>query len=711
MEAFHFKKAKPIWAKGRTLEKNLHLSYKFVLKYSENTIIHLTGSTVYRLFMNGQFIAIGPARAAAGYYKVDTYNLTKYLSQGNNILVIEVVGYNVNSYYTLNQPSFLIAEVEQMGKVAAFTGGDSVKCRLFHERVQKVQRYSFQRPFAESYHLTEETQNFRTCQSMNDPIVEQECITDKTYICRDVRYPEYEVLYASKIEALGVADFSYQCRNIKEDRAYNAIGDTLLGYNKKELEEHLSTEYQNIFFDIEDIRIPIQMNEKIIFRNNKGTIISFPYNATGMIAFDIKCSETILVYGLFDEILINNDIDTTRLDCCNGFKLLLEAGNYPFITFEPYTLKYLKILVKGECEIQNIRLVEYKHPSVPYKVALPNGNKKLRMIYDAALETYLSNAVDTFTDCPSRERAGWLCDSYFTARVEKCLTGENRLEKSFLENFIIAKDFQFLPKGMLPMCYPADHNDGVFIPNWAMWFVLEVDEYLNRTDDRVLIDQAKDRIYGLLNYFSKFENEFGLLEKLESWVFVEWSKAADFVQDVNYPTNMLYSKMLEIAGALYADELLIQKSTKLKNTIRKRSFNGKFFTDNEIRKANELVNQNNVTEVCQYYAFFTGVAYPETYSELWESLIKEFGPQRRIVNQYPEVYFANAFIGNYLRLEILYRYRYEKQLLREIEDYLYKMAVKTGTLWEHDTPEASCNHGFASHIIYWLASVYGLERV
>ena len=27
---------------------------------------------------------------------------------------------------------------------------------------------------------------------------------------------------------------------------------------------------------------------------------------------------------------------------------------------------------------------------------------------------------------------------------------------------------------MLPMCYPSDHNDGVFIPNWAMWFVVQL---------------------------------------------------------------------------------------------------------------------------------------------------------------------------------------------------------------------------------------------
>ena len=30
------------------------------------------------------------------------------------------------------------------------------------------------------------------------------------------------------------------------------------------------------------------------------------------------------------------------------------------------------------------------------------------------------------------------------------------------------------------------------------------------------------------------------------------------------------------------------------------------------------------------------------------------------------------------------------------------MAEQTGTLWEHMGASASCNHGFASYVLYWL---------
>ena len=48
------------------------------------------------------------------------------------------------------------------------------------------------------------------------------------------------------------------------------------------------------------------------------------------------------------------------------------------------------------------------------------------------------------------------------------------------------------------------------------------------------------------------------------------------------------------------------------------------------------------------------------------------------------------------------RYGYRDAVLKNIRGYFLNMARKTGTLWENDGDYASCNHGFASHVIYWL---------
>ena len=138
-----------------------------------------------------------------------------------------------------------------------------------------------------------------------------------------------------------------------------------------------------------------------------------------------------------------------------------------------------------------------------------NGNQavggKIATIIEAAQNTFAQNAVDIFTDCAGRERAGWLCDSYFTGKAERLFTGENKIEKCFLENFILSKE-EALPEGMLPKCFPAQRSKDSFIPNWAMWYVVELNDYFARTQDRDLIDRAKEKVYGVIRYFEAFKN-------------------------------------------------------------------------------------------------------------------------------------------------------------------------------------------------------------
>ena len=154
---------------------------------------------------------------------------------------------------------------------------------------------------------------------------------------------------------------------------------------------------------------------------------------------------------------------------------------------------------------------------------------------------------------------------------------------------------------------------------------------------------------------------------------------------------------------MYGDDELIEQAEKMRETIRRLSYNGKFFTDNMVRnEQGVLVNPGEQTEVCQYYAFYLGTATPELYPELWNTLVYDFGPYRRENNKYPEVYFANAFIGNYLRLDMMAKNGNMKEVLDNIEGYFYNMALTTGTLWENDSTVASLDHGFASHVLVWL---------
>ena len=95
-------------------------------------------------------------------------------------------------------------------------------------------------------------------------------------------------------------------------------------------------------------------------------------------------------------------------------------------------------------------MVLYENPDAA-EFRYDYGDDALNRITEAAVNTFAQNAVDVLTDCPSRERAGWLCDSYFSSRAEALFTGNNLVEKSFLENYALAPQSPYLPEGMIPM--------------------------------------------------------------------------------------------------------------------------------------------------------------------------------------------------------------------------------------------------------------------
>lgn len=701
-----FDSALPIWPTGRETEKNLFVGFRAVFDCSKqkDPVLRITASSLYRVYLNGHYIGHGPASGPHGFYRVDEWPLGNCASE-RNVLAIEVAGYNVNSFYLLDEPAFLQSEVVSNGRIIASTAGRGInfEATILKHRLQKVQRYSFQRPFIEYYRLNESDDHWWDKPLVGSTKASCSTLPLRKLLIRRVAYPNFLKRQPLMIVSQGKLQRDVPVARLWKDRSLVNIGPQLKGYPESELQVIPSIELQQIQSAfMERINKPYQPNRNIELSANTFSIIDLGTNLTGFIGAYIRCLDPTKLYLTFDEILSKDDVDFKRLSCVNTVCYDLQPGTYHLESFEPYTMRYLKLnVLQGICEIQNLYLREYAN-SETEEARFSCSDPRLNRIFEAARQTFRQNAIDIFMDCPSRERAGWLCDSFFTSRVAFDLCGNTTIEKNFFENYLLPTSFAHLPEGMLPMCYPADHYDGVFIPNWAIWFVIQLEEYQARSGNHKLIAALRPRLEALYRYFQKFKNEDGLLEKLDSWVFVEWSKANSFVQDVSYPTNMLYAAALAAAGRMYNESDLLEEAEQICRVIRRQSFNGEFFVDNAVRKNGQLQITRNRTEVCQYFAFFFNVATPQTHRELWEKLVNQFGPIRKKSNAFPEIYPANAFVGNYLRLELLSRYGHLVQVKKELINFYLYMAEQTGTLWENVGASASCNHGFASHVVHSL---------
>ena len=407
----------------------------------------------------------------------------------------------------------------------------------------------------------------------------------------------------------------------------------------------------------------------------------FGGNHTGFLGFTITAEIDCICRIVYDEIILKEQIPSFRSWWANNIiELTLKAGQtINFETFEVYTMQTFAVIApSGAVKIKNGYLREYAFDKKLIKA--PSHDN---IVYQAAVETFRQNTVDVFMDCPDRERGAWLCDSFFTARANFFLTGNLGIEEDFIENFLIAEKFSNLPNGMLPMVYPS--NTDIFIPQWPMWLILQIDEYRTcRKGKRAFEFEFENKIKKFINFFDAYSNSDGLLENLPGWNFVEWSEANNYTDGINVPTNLLFAKTLEVAYRWYGNSKYLDKSQKIRNFITQNAFDGEKFFDN--------IKTKKFSETGQYYALFLGNSLPlATQKELASKL---FSNDHIACKNTPSA----MFIGRLLRLELLAEFKLYAQLSKEISQEYSFMAEQTGTLWEKIIPDSSCCHGFTSEI-------------
>lgn len=689
-----FKLAKPIFLKD--LQKEMNITAFFAANFDcsgENAKLLITGASSYRITVNGEFVGYGPARAPHGFTRIDEIDISKHISWGLNQIVVELASYNCAHFNYVNNPGFLQAEIIADNKIVAATGHNFAGFADV-ERVQKVMRMSFQRPFSEVY-----VRNGGSMVKIPVETVE----TNLNYMIRKTEFPDYDIVnpvnyaYKGNLTVKKLKEYPYQ-RFIDKMNANPTMGSN--GFYKKDIK------HKPIYDILDRPRTVTEKDLKLEFpialKKGEYAVLDMGKNVTGFIRHNVlvRGKKARMIIG-FNERDTNGEFLPFENSITNVVDYQMIDGEFEGETFEVYGFRYLYIFaLDGDIVLKDVSVREYVYPVKEYP-EIKTDNKDLQAVYDAAVETYRQNTLDVFMDCPTRERAGWNMDSFFTARTEYFLTGKTTVNESMMNNIVVAREFPGIPKGMMPMCYPAE-TMGQFIPQWAMWYGLQVYEHIERTGQKT--DKYRKVLYALYDWFKEFENEDGLLQNLEGWNFVEWSKCndEDWIQDVNYPTNMLYSLFLSRMSEMFEDPELKDKSDKIKEKVVEKSFNGKYFEENARFDENGVLkNTDHVSETCQYYAIWTGVAdiNDEKYVYLKNAVLKSFGAfgDRDFVPYEP----SNAIIGYYLRMDVLLKLNEKELLLKEITDFFGQMVEKTGTLWEHKTESNSMNHGFAS----WVAEV------
>ena len=178
---YSFIKAQAIWGENLTQEYNQFLGFHRQIQAAsqEKITFAIAARNYYRLYINGNMIASGPARTAAHHCRVD--EITVNVS-GKIDVALEVAAFSTPERYCNDctmESGMLIAEIKDSKEnILAFTGDGNWTYAELLSRDSVVETMSHSREIIEVYHLDSTSFDWRLgLAEMKTPILLNEEIT------------------------------------------------------------------------------------------------------------------------------------------------------------------------------------------------------------------------------------------------------------------------------------------------------------------------------------------------------------------------------------------------------------------------------------------------------------------------------------------------------------------------------------------------------
>ncbi|MBQ9151955.1 MAG: hypothetical protein IJX72_06870, partial [Clostridia bacterium] len=402
-------------------------------------------------------------------------------------------------------------------------------------------------------------------------------------------------------------------------------------------------------------------------------------------------------------------------------RLHVPAGLTEFVTMEPALARYMMVYFRGvgAVTVHNLSILDDAYPD-EYRTTFLCSDENVNHLYSAAKKTLLLNTQDIFMDCPERERGGWLCDSLWTARAAALMLSDSRVEREFIENFLLTPaDGMF--HSFFPEVYPAlkpSYKDMTGITTWSFWLMCEVCEFIRRTGDIAFRDEHKPRITAFVKGTKDFLGKSGLLENLP-WLFIDWSMSnyGEYQQPVSTPANALYAYMMTELGKTFEEPDWVAEGQRVRSVLRTAIVGKGEIADVRyipdafhVDKQGHLHGKDRYSEAAMYTALWSGLFTAEEAPLLAKAVRDTMGPAP-VYAKNPTVGGSQLFIGLCIRLDMLCRQGYYNKMYEDMRA-IFDPQLKEGpgTLWENQAIDTSSRcHGFTAHVgVHLLRDVLGL---
>ena len=492
----------------------------FTLENQPEKIPALTvaAESYYELTVNGIFVGRGPARGTHTVNYYDSWDVTKFLHQGANEILLLVQCMNEDDFVTAPAQPAMMAELP--GIVA--TGADW-EVQPATEWRQDVNTYSVQVGFMEWRDYRRQPVDWQQATVMNG----DNPVCRKKLLPRDVPQLHETVYYPVDIPVIAATPTltDEHDRNIHKTFTY---------------EEHR----------------PLQLNTLALLQSegdawilkplpdHGGVAIVFNFDREIVGRFELELTApagTIVDVG-HDEELWQNRIKTDHSQDSYTFtdRYILDGvrrkiGN----TLHARGFRMVQVVIRNLTEpalIHGVKAIDARYPVVP-KGAFHCNDLLLNRIWNVGVETLSACMTDVYTDCPWRERSFWVNDLIVENRTGLQAFGDARINA---RAFRMAASDVF-PDGLIPgvcPCPRARERIILLAPN--LYITEMLSDYYLYTGDVELIREMLPVLERILKRFSEWEDADGLLiPPKKYWNFFDWSYELNHFGFSGQPTSLM----------------------------------------------------------------------------------------------------------------------------------------------------------------------------
>ena len=556
--------------------RNRHILFrkKFCCEITKNAKIYISADDYYKLYINGNFVAQGPAPSYHFNYNYNIIDVSKYLKNGENIIAV----------HTLYQG--LINRVWQSGDNRH---GLILDLNIDGETIIKSDQ-SFKTAIHTAY-------------------------TEMGICGYDTQFLERYDSNAKEVN-FALLDFDDSTWEYAQINNYADHKLTMQKSGRLEFERVLPTAVQNY--------------EKHIKTQNNGIIYDFGSNFVGYLCVSAQGTKG-------DKITIRcaqelNDDGTLRYDmranCRYEEDWILTDGESTLDWFDYKSFRYAELIFSSEIKITEVYL-NARHYPFELKANLKpefKENNDLNKIWDLCVNTQKYGVQEVIQDCMEREKGFYLGDGCYTALTNMILTGDDSMVRKLIDD---AFSTEFITDTLVTcMCCSFMQE----IAEYPLILVYLIMWHYNYIGDKQYLQVNYEKVKKLLNAYSKeYEKDF-LLRDIDKWCVVEWPKnfqhnydvdilEGKVCKDAHVSLNAYYIAAIKAANKMAS--VLEEPIYRDETPLVKAFYNTFFDKENDLFKDGE--NTTHISLVGNSFVYGLGICTDETFEKNVISLLNKHG--------------------------------------------------------------------------------------